>query len=279
MKTLDNKLIIYDSNCYLCRTGARLSDKYSFVPSEKLAAYNDLPPELRSKVHLPSFRNEMAVIDTRSGNTLYGLDGILYVLGTRYKALKKVRTGGVLYRIIRMLYRTVSYNRYIMFPPRSLFKCDCQPPLNRRYRLLLFAFCGLAALIISSLLGISIAFNSGLPVKRSVLATLAAVGSGWVIQILTAKTALKEETFYDYLGHLGVIMLTGVLILVPALTAYFLGPFVFYPLIALFILTSCVTMTRMHYRRVVALQISQAWTYSWFLILQMSVMLTLFLVL
>lgn len=279
MNTLADKLIVFDGNCYLCRNGAKLSVQFSSFPEEKLSAYDSLSPELQAKVDQQRFKNEMAVVDLNEKHTLYGLDGILFVLGTKYRFLKAIKPNGLFYKILRVIYRTIAYNRYILFPINSLIKCDCQPPLNKFYRIVLFSFCAIFSLLISSLLGYSIGAHIHHQITTEVIATLGAVGAGWIAQLLTATLFLKGEQFYDYLGHIGVIMFVGVLVLIPGLIGAYLPPLNFFPLMGLCILISCTLMTRMHSKRARIIGLNKSWTYSWFFFLQLSVIITLALVL
>ena len=282
MDPLENKIIVFDGTCYLCRNGAMLTAKYSSISEEKLCAYNDLSDELRSKVDPSRFQNEMALVDTTGNETLYGLEGILYVISSRFKFLKWIKKGSILFNISNFFYKTLALNRYILFPIDSQIKCDCQPPLNRFYRLSFFSLCILFSLLISSLLGYSIGkhlqvFKFG--VELALPATLFAVGTGWVVHILLSLLFLKGEQLYDYLGNLGTIMFVGVLLLIPGLAGAYLHAITYFPLMTLCIIVSCVIMTRMHNKRVRILGLNRAWAYSWFLLLQLSLILTLVFVL
>lgn len=276
---INKKLVVYDGNCYLCRNGAILAAEYGFIPQSRLTAFDDLDEHLRSKVDLEKFRSEMAVIDLEKKETSYGVDGVLSILSIRMPFMGKVKKEGLIYRIFKVLYRMIAYNRYILFPFNSPYKCDCEPPLNRRYRVALIAFCIFFSVLISALLGLSVSKHFPIPVYTAVAATLFAVGTGWLLQMITALLFLKGEQVYNYLGNLGVIMLAGVLILIPGLAGAFLKTSVYLPLIAFFILVSCFTMTLMHRKRARILGLSSLWTWLWFIFLQLSFISTLIFIL
>jgi len=202
---------------------------------------------------------------------MYGLEGILFVTGTKFKLLQRIKKGSLIFNLINFIYHIVAYNRYILFPINSAYKCNCEPQFNKKYRLVLFAICITGSILISSLFGYAISRNCHKPLYDSVFYTLLAVGSGWIMQIVLAVSLLKGEKLYDYLCHLGVIMFTGVLILLPGLTTVFLPTSTFLCAMLFFVTGSCATMTTMHGKRIKTLGLKKAWTYSWFLFLQLSV--------
>jgi len=276
MNTLANKIIIYDGNCYLCRSGAMLTFKYSSLSEENLSPYDTLDARLKSKVALTSFQNEMAVVDRGEGRTIYGLEGILYVLGTKYNVFNRIKPGSFIFRFLNLFYRIIAYNRYILFPIHSKIKCSCQPPLNIRFRLLLFACCIAVSIMISLILGYSIGRHLPVSPGTVIPGTLVAVSTGWILQVLLATIYLKGEQLYDYLGNLGVIMLTGVLVLAPALAGSFLQPRIYFPLLIINVLASCITMLRMHHKRTGLLGLKTTWDYSLFTLLISSAYFTIY---
>src|SRR5882724_1577015 len=133
MSALSDKIIVYDGNCYLCRTGAMLTFKFSSLTENNLSSYDDLDPVLKAKVEQEVFQNEMAVLDRGENRTLYGLEGILFVLGTKFRIFSSIKAGSFLFKFLNFFYKIIAYNRYILFPINSTIKCTCQPPLNIRY--------------------------------------------------------------------------------------------------------------------------------------------------
>jgi predicted DCC family thiol-disulfide oxidoreductase YuxK len=264
MNAADTQLIVYDGNCYLCRTGAELVAAYNFIPGNRLIPFDKLDNDLQSKVDAGLFRSEMAVIDREKNETYYGIDAVLIVLSNKIPFLKRIRKGGRIYRLLRLLYRTIALNRYILFPYPSTVKCDCEPPHNRKYRLILTGFCILIATVISTLLGFSLAAHlRNVPSSAVVLSTLFAVGAGWILQMGAAFLFLQKEQLYDYLATLGVIMLAGVLILLPGLAVSFLHAIPYFSIMTACIVTSFITMTRMHIRRAYLMGLEPHWTLMW----------------
>ena len=87
MKSLNSKLIVYDSNCKICSSLKDVVLKLTSIPEAKVKAYKDLSPELSLHVDSNNFKNVMALIDTSGGHTLYGAEGVAYIFSSQYKLL------------------------------------------------------------------------------------------------------------------------------------------------------------------------------------------------
>ena len=79
MKSLANKLIVYDSNCKVCSSLRDVVLRATPIPETKVVAYGSLPPNLSDQVEAARFRNGMALIDTKGGETIYGSEGVAYI--------------------------------------------------------------------------------------------------------------------------------------------------------------------------------------------------------
>lgn len=268
MKTLENKLIIYDSNCKVCSSLRDVVLKITPIREEKVKAYMELSPELSSKVDSDKFKNVMALIDTDGGETIYGAEGIAYVFSSQLKALDFLLRFKPFYYLFTRFYKIQAYNRYIIATPKSNFKCDCFPDRVVRYRVAYIVITLLISVILTSLFGISLRsfFIGTSPVEASIQMLLMA-GTGWILQIILAMLLLKEKAL-DYIGHLGSIMVVGLLILVPSILFHFITGIENIYLPALSVLLSSGYMLYLHIHRTKYLEISQWWTLSWFLLLQ-----------
>jgi hypothetical protein len=124
---------------------------------------------------------------------------------------------------------------------------------------------------IASSVGITYAFGQSLNPLFSIssggIDMLLIAGTGWVIQILLSALLPKEKRM-DYVGHLGVIMLIGVLVLLPGIClSRFTGyQYLAIPLIS--VLLSSSLMGWQHLIRIRNLGLSQLWTLAWFVVLQ-----------
>lgn len=277
MTSLANKLIIYDSNCKVCCSLRDVVLKSTSIPEERIKAYKDLEPALSRNVDPEQFKNVMALIDTAGGSTIYGAEGVAYIFASQYRIVAFLLRFKLIFNLFNFFYKTQAYNRYIIATPRSKFKCDCFPDREVKYRISYIVMTVLISVLLTALFGISIR-NYFTDISRAEAATqmLLMAGTGWVLQILLAIISLRDKAL-DYIGHLGSIMVVGLLILVPSMLFYaftgILTPWV--PAIS--VLISSGYMLHLHINRMKYLELSQAWTISWFFFLQSTALFWIYL--
>lgn len=271
MEVLKNKWIIYDGNCGLCLNSKQLLVRLGVFPDAKCLNYHQLDEGLFSKVDPEHFSYEMALVDEKSDDTLYGLEGILAIFSEKVSWLKLIKKGGLIYMFLEFFYHTVSYNRYFLFPKKKAFSCDCDPPFIPRY---FWRWIGLS-IAISSMVSYLLGFVAAPLFSKEPLLfgleTLAIVGAGWLFQSIIAVLVFKKKKLRDYARHLSFIALVGVLVLVPSILLSTILPEI-YLQIALItsVVISSTLMLRMHIKRVRFMMLPQAWTISWFLSLQLT---------
>jgi hypothetical protein len=242
--------------------------KFTAIPEEKIMAYQDLTPAWTTRVDANTFRNGMALIDTSGGGTLYGADGIAYIFSSQYKVANFLLSFRPLLKLFSFVYNIQAYNRYIIATPKSRFQCDCLPDRVVQYRVAYSLLTALLSVFLTVLFGISLRrFFPGVSATDAAVQMLLMAGSGWVCQMLVAAVFMRDQGL-DYIGHLGSIMVVGLLILVPwILVSSFcavLNPY----LPGVSVLISSGYMLYLHVGRIYYLQRSQVWTISWFLLLQ-----------
>ena len=268
MKSLTNKLIIYDSNCKVCSSLRDVVLRFTSIPEAKVKAYKDLNADLSKQVDPNKFKNVMALIDTTGGQTIYGAEGMAYIFSSQYKIVDFLLRFRALFNIFNFIYKTQAYNRYIIATPKSNFQCDCFPDRVVKYRISYIVMTLLIAILLTALFGISLKnlFN-GISTMEAATQMLLMAGTGWVLQILLAIARLRDKAL-DYIGHLGSIMVVGLLILVPSMLFSAFTDIVTPWLPAISVLFSSGYMLYLHMNRVRYLELSQGWTISWFLFLQ-----------
>jgi hypothetical protein len=270
MKSLDTKLIVYDSNCKVCSSLRDVVLKFTSIPEAKVKAYKALAPELSGLVDPEKFKNVMALIDTAGGKTMYGAEGIAYIFSSQYAFIDFLFRFEPIVKIFSFLYKTQAYNRYIIATPISKFKCDCLPDRVVKYRISYIVMTLLFSIFLTSLFGITLRkLFTDITASEAAIQMLLMAGTGWILQIGLAIATLREKAL-DYIGHLGSIMVAGLLILVPSMLFYGLTGIVSPYLPALSVIASSAYMLYLHINRVKYLELSQGWTVSWFLLLQFT---------
>lgn len=266
---MKHKLIIYDGNCKVCVGLRDLMLALGLVKPEECVAYLQLAPGLRDQVQAHRFRNEMALVDTRGGETRYGAEGVSLILADKIKVLQPLFRFRPFFLLFRVLYKTLAFNRYVVATPRSPgIACDCHPAAATRYQLGYIAITLLLAVCLTALFGVSVQRVLGVAPAAAAGELLLVAGTGWVVQALIAALTLPRQQTLAYIGHLGTIMVLGLLVLVPAILFYFISGLLFYPLPALSVLASSGLMLWLHHHRAQYLGLSRRWTLQWFVLLQ-----------
>ena len=143
MKTLENKALIYDSNCPLC---CWYTDKFIQIGAlEKSGriSFNELNQHQINSLDVHRSKHEIPLLDTNTGNVLYGIDGLAIILSNMFPFFKTILLNETAKKIVKPLYNFISYNRRIIVPSKiEGFKTvDCAPDFHLGWRLSLIAFC------------------------------------------------------------------------------------------------------------------------------------------
>jgi hypothetical protein len=267
-ESLDNKLIIYDSNCKMCTAMKNTLVIIAPYISKQVVAFRDLNLDYSVKVDPERFRNEMALIDKGQAETRYGADGIGFIFGTKSGLFRWLFSQSWFKSLFTFLYKTLASNRYIIALPKSNFQCDCHPVNVFKYRLAYIIITILISVLLTALFGISLkSFFPFMTYGKAALEMLLIAGSGWVLQIGFASLILKKNAL-DYIGHLGSIMVVGLSILIPSIFALVAFQINLFWIPAVSVLISSATMFYLHIHRVKALNLSTFWNFSWFIFLQ-----------
>ena len=213
-----SKVILYDDNCPLCCWYTNAFVQAGLLPEDgrqpfaKLQA-NDYPQQ---QLNLERSKDEIPLLDTAGGPTLYGIDSLLYILDQRWPRLTNIARWVPVNWFIRRLYKLVSYNRRIIVAgetPAGSF--DCSPHFNFFYR---YLYLGLALL----LGGMGSAYfiwqnqlGSWAWLTLSGLTLLPSV-PGWLRLAGKARLQYWGIMFTPYL-LLGLLLLSSTLLGVPAL--------------------------------------------------------------
>jgi predicted DCC family thiol-disulfide oxidoreductase YuxK len=273
---MKDKAIIYDDNCPMCSLYTKGFVGWGLLEKENRISFAHLHEQpFISQVDFQRAKHEIPLVDLHGGETLYGLRALTYVLSQKLPCLQRLHHYKSIYAICRILYNLVSYNRRIIVakanPSPAPF--DSTPDFHAAYRL---AFILLAIL---SSIGITYAFGQSLNQLLSTTSggahLLLIAGTSWVVQFLLVFRLTNEKRI-EYMGHLGVVMLIGVLALLPGMALSLLigHSYGIIPLGS--VVLSSGLMSWQHSHRVRILGLSQLWTLVWFVSLQLSALLWIY---
>jgi len=276
METNTKHWIVYDGNCGMCLFTKKTFSKLGFFEEADCLNYHELEADLYQKVDLQHFKHGMAYVDSGSGATRYGLEGVLATFEPKRPYLKPWKPGTRVFRFFNFFYNAICYNRYFIFPKTQRFACSCEPEFNARYFRRWVGLGAFFSILISALFGAAVADLFNVPTGQMALQTVGIVGAGWAIQMLWAALSMNRDKFRDYLRHLALIMFIGVMVLVPAIIVFWL-PAALFAIIA-FALVGCSSfiMLRMHIQRIRFMGLGQHWTFAWFASLQTAAIFLMF---
>ena len=211
------KIILYDDTCPMCRwyTGAFV--KHGFLSKEGRCSFSEFTElELANKIDLERSRDEIPLIDSNGGATLYGIDSLGYLLGLRWAFIPSLlRLHPIRWFIVR-LYKLISYNRRVIAAGKSVEKgIDCAPHFNFFYRLL---YIGLSLLVGGGLIA---SFSMVQLSEIELIAALIAM----VLLIAPAFFYSKPEGI-TYAGLMSTVILMGGLTLIPGIIWPVVAPYV-----------------------------------------------------
>ena len=143
MKTLDNKALIYDSNCPLC---CWYTDKFiqiGALEENGRISFNDLDDKQINQLDAHRSRHEIPLLDTKTGSVLYGIDGLTTILANMFPFFKRILTNETAKKLVKPLYNFISYNRRIIVPTEIAAnqKIDCAPDFHFGWRISLISVC------------------------------------------------------------------------------------------------------------------------------------------
>lgn len=199
-----NKVLIYDADCPLCRAYTKGLVLAGTLPAEARKPSSSLTDDVQiCQLDPVRRRHEIPLLDLETGETRYGVDAILTILGESWPRFAQFFRKTVLFDLARRFYAFVSYNRRIIFPvPAERWHImDLTPDFSAAYRLI-FLLLLYTALLVSHL--VSVAHLDG-------LALTMLVGQIGVAQLYIVRhsTQTRLANSLDYMGHLGMSLLIG----------------------------------------------------------------------
>lgn len=207
MKTLQNKVIIYDDVCPLCKAYTKGFVQLGWLLPHNRLGFSAAPPDLLANIDLDRARHEIPLYDRVTGETLYGKDALFFILGEALPLMKPLFRFGPFRGLVFGLYQIITYNRRIIAGSRKPeLGFDCAPNFHPFYRWLYIALTLLGAtlLLINTYDNFAYAYW---PAFAFLL------GAGF----LQAFRYTGLERLTGYIGHLATVML------IAALSVCFIG--------------------------------------------------------
>ncbi|MEO6039947.1 MAG: hypothetical protein ABIQ93_16155 [Saprospiraceae bacterium] len=133
MSAIDHKVIIYDDVCPMCQAYTAGFVRLGWLKHR--TGFADASPALLQRIDLDRARHEIPLHDQMTGETLYGLDAMFFIIGERLPICKPLFRLRIFRNTLYILYQIITFNRRIIVgssSPAAGF--DCAPDVNRFYR-------------------------------------------------------------------------------------------------------------------------------------------------
>jgi predicted DCC family thiol-disulfide oxidoreductase YuxK len=257
MKTLKDHIILYDAECPMCKLYTNAFIKTGMLDTTGRVAYQQMPEAVCPYVDRQRAINEIALVDTKTGEVKYGIHSLFKVIGNSFPALKPLFSFAPFTWLMSKLYAFISYNRRVIIPAYSNNEQGLQPAFKLKYRIAYLIFTwAIVGFILTAYARLLTGF---VPIGNSYREYFICGGQiifqGIVISIYASAKR------WEYLGNMMTISFAGSLLLTPMLFLPHLMP-VIYPL---YFMAVAGLMFLEHIRRTKLLHLGWLLTITWVL--------------
>lgn len=263
------KLLVYDGDCPMCTASVARLLQWGLVRADQVRANHDLSLPDLELAEASGIRNEIVAIDVANRRTRVGFDALLWTIvdNVRFPSLLRLLGLPGMRQLMSYGYRTISYNRRIISPPKRTIACACDPEVTLPRRLMLIVPLVVFALAVLWLLGVGL--TRTLPpdaTAREALAVPAIVGAAWLTLAALGIVLLPAGKKLDYVAHLTVTMFAGALVMLPAaVLSVWLPRAALLPTAAISTVASLACMFLVQRKRAAVQQLSATWLWVWLL--------------
>ncbi len=144
MSAIENKVLIYDDVCPMCQAYSAGFIRLGWLKQRR--SFGAVSPTLLQQLDLDRARHEIPLYDEMSGETIYGLDALFFLIGQQLPWLRPLFRLRIFRKTLYFFYQIVTFNRRIIAgsqAPAAGF--DCAPDVNLFYRWLYIGLAGLAS--------------------------------------------------------------------------------------------------------------------------------------
>lgn len=212
MKKLNDQVIIYDDACPMCTAYTGTFIRLGWL--SRRIAFSRIDPKTLQNIDVDRGRHEIPLYNPENDTTVYGLDALFLIIGTRYPFLRPLFRSCLFRLFWKQIYWIITYNRRIIAgSPAPATGMDCAPDRHLGYRWLYIVL---------------MLFWSAMILEPEQLLThpTSPVGLlliGLPIVWLIAGLILKEDRL-SWLGHwVTIAFITSVLLWVLPATSVFIG--------------------------------------------------------
>ncbi|MEE1946826.1 DCC1-like thiol-disulfide oxidoreductase family protein [Pedobacter sp. KR3-3] len=212
MKTLANHLLLYDAECPMCNIYTKAFIKTKMLDPNGREAYQNMPATVCPLVDRQRAVNEIALVNTQTGEVSYGVYSIFKILGNAMPVFRPIFNFRPFSWIMSKVYAFISYNRKIIMPAKAKPN-ELLPDFKLHYRI---AYLILTWLLTAAVLTAYAKTLSPLVPLGTAYREYLICGGQMVFQGLVCL-CYKPKKYWDYLGNMMTISFAGALLLLPML--------------------------------------------------------------
>nr|WP_294946755.1 DCC1-like thiol-disulfide oxidoreductase family protein [uncultured Mucilaginibacter sp.] len=212
MKTLQNHLILYDADCPMCKAYTKAFTHTGMLDDRGRASYQDMPAETCPLVDRQRAVNEIALVNTQTGEVSYGVESLFKVIGNSMPVFKPIFGFAPFVWLMKKVYAFISYNRRVIIPAAHQVT-GIQPSFRLSYRLIYLVF---TWLVVGSILTVYAHHLTPLVPIGDPLREYYICGGQVLFQGLVISFYAPAKR-WEYLGNMMTISLAGALLLLPVL--------------------------------------------------------------
>ncbi len=206
MNTLNNHTLLYDTECPLCNFYTNGFIKTEMLDRNGRKPFENLTKKELKFIDVKRATNEIALVDTKNENVIYGIDSLLKVIGNSFPVVEKIGKTSFVYFGLKKLYSFVSYNRKVIIPSekKEVNVLECNPSFNIKYRFLFIFF---SVLVTAYTLFNFSSLITSMPIANFKIELMIAAGQIAFQGMFLVQKGIKRSI--NYIGNLMTVSLIG----------------------------------------------------------------------
>jgi hypothetical protein len=210
MKSTDEHVMIYDDECGVCSLSARGLMKTGLLDKNSSVSFSEASERLKRQLDVPKACNEIALINLRTGATIYGISSLLLIVGNRFPFLKPFFRIPAIQFFLKKIYSFISFNRKVIIPGEKFEEGHvCKPAFNLKYRA---AYIVATWFVTAFILNIYAALLFPVLPAGNFYREFVICGGQIVFQSIMLAF-IKKERIIHYLGNMMTISMGGAILL------------------------------------------------------------------
>lgn len=258
---IQNHKLLIDKNCPLCNMYGYTFKKLHMMDQESIAPYQIVGEELTCTIDMHRAQNEVALHDTVTGKTIYGLDSMIEIFSQGKDFIKKPLKFPLVYVPLKQLYKFITYNRKVIAgnAPSPSGDRVCEPDFNYFYRTLFILFTAVFTGLVLNEYASHVTSYFGFETPWFVEYM---ISFGQVLWQGTLILLWSRKNSWDYLGNMSAVSTLGGILLVPLLLFHSFFDFSGIVFLGYFILVVGIMLLE-HLRRCSNMNLGYLPTVSW----------------